>query len=382
MERIQEITYWLTAWLDDSVQTEKDPAFLAFLQQDTNREDFENMLKKYRKARKIVFCHRICKETAWEKTMQKVRRQKHLVKLYRLIVSATAAAVLVIGLLVFFIPRADRRTESDLLVSGAALQRAFIQTEDGQEYLLSDTAEKIVSAYSGVDIVVDSDKNVRYVVKDSVRMAHCTNTLVVPRGGFYSIVLSDGTKIRLNAESRLIYPVAFTGQERVVQLTGEAYFEVAAEIDHPFRVICGTREVVVTGTKFNISTYTGELCATLAEGTVSVANGREQQCLQPGQQAVVSDEEICVRQVETSLYTAWVEGKFVFDNARLEDIVKTLTRWYDVEFDFKEPSLKELTFTLSAPCDENLLFVVKLLEGVSVARFQTEGKKIGISAVY
>lgn len=81
--------------------------------------------------------------------MQKVRRQKHLVKLYRLIVSATAAAVLVIGLLVFFIPRADRRTESDLLVSGAALQRAFIQTEDGQEYLLSDTAEKIVSAYSG-----------------------------------------------------------------------------------------------------------------------------------------------------------------------------------------------------------------------------------------
>ena len=76
MERIQEITYWLTAWLDDSVQTEKDPAFLAFLQQDTNREDFENMLKKYRKARKIVFCHRICKETAWEKTMQKVRRQK------------------------------------------------------------------------------------------------------------------------------------------------------------------------------------------------------------------------------------------------------------------------------------------------------------------
>lgn len=167
-----------------------------------------------------------------------------------------------------------------------------------------------------------------------------------------------------------------------MQLTGEAYFEVAADIDHPFRVICGTREVVVTGTKFNISTYTGELCATLAEGTVSVANGREQQCLQPGQQAVVSDEEICVRQVETSLYTAWVEGKFVFDNARLEDIVKTLTRWYDVEFDFKEPSLKELTFTLSAPCDENLLFVVKLLEGVSVARFQTEGKKIGISAVY
>lgn len=167
-----------------------------------------------------------------------------------------------------------------------------------------------------------------------------------------------------------------------MHLAGEAYFEVAANAERPFRVIYDNREVVVTGTKFNVSTYTGELCVTLTEGVVSVANGRHQQRLQPGQQAVVSDEEIRVQQVETALFTAWVEGKFVFDNVRLEDIVKSLTRWYDVEFEFTDPTLKELTFTLSAPCDENLLFVVKLLEGVSSARFQAEGKKIGISAVY
>lgn len=379
MERTQEIIYWLTAWLDDSAQVEKDPAFQAFLQQDTNQENFNEMLKKYRKARKTVLCHRISTEMAWKKTMQKVCRQKRLATLYRLAVAATVAAVLIVGI---FVHWTGRRAESDLLASMASGQKVVIRTEDGREYLLADTTGKIVSAYSGVDIVVDSDKNVHYVVYDSVRAAHCTNTLVVPRGGFYSIVLADGSKIRLNAESCLTYPVAFTGQERVVQLTGEAYFEVVANAECPFRVICGTREVVVTGTKFNISTYTGELCATLAEGIVSVANGRQQQCLQPGQQAVVSDEEIHVQQVETSSYTAWVEGKFVFDNTRLEDIVKTLTRWYDVEFEFKDDRLKELTFSLSAPCDENLLFVVRLLEGVSVARFQTEGKKIGISAVY
>lgn len=337
------------------------------------------MLKNYRKARKIVLCHRISEEVAWEKTMQKVRRQKRLAHVYRLAVATAVAAVLALGI---FIHWPERQPNSDLLVAVAGLHKAFIQTEDGQEYFLSDTTRKIVSAFSGVDIVVDSNKNVRYVVKDSARFAYRRNTLVIPRGGFYSIVLSDGSKIKLNAESRLTYPVVFTGQERVVWLTGEAYFEVAANAEQPFRVICGTREVVVTGTKFNISTYTGEMCATLNEGIVTVFNGRQRQRLQPGEQAVVSDEEIQVQQVETSLYTAWVEGKFVFDNARLEDIVKTLTRWYDVEFEFTDPSLKELTFSLSAPCDENLLFIVKLLEGVSSAHFQTEGKKIEISAVY
>lgn len=379
MEHDQEIIRWLTAWLEDPFGTEKDPVFRTFWQQESNRKNFDKMLKNYRKARKIVLCHRIREEVAWEKTMQKVRRQKRLAHVYRLAVATAVAAVLALGI---FIHWPERQPNSDLLVAVAGLHKAFIQTEDGQEYFLSDTTRNIVSAFSGVDIVVDSNKNVRYVVKDSARFAYRRNTLVIPRGGFYSIVLSDGSKIKLNAESRLTYPVVFTGQERVVWLTGEAYFEVAANAEQPFRVICGTREVVVTGTKFNISTYTGEMCATLNEGIVTVFNGRQRQRLQPGEQAVVSDEEIQVQQVETSLYTAWVEGKFVFDNARLEDIVKTLTRWYDVEFEFTDPSLKELTFSLSAPCDENLLFIVKLLEGVSSAHFQTEGKKIEISAVY
>lgn len=379
MEQEQEIIYWLTAWLTDPLRTGKDPAFRTFLQQKTNREDFDKMLEKYRKARKVVLCHRICEGVAWEKTMQKVRRQKRLVRLYRLAVATAAAAVLAIGI---FFHWPQRHPDTDLLASVAGLQKAFIRTEDGREYLLADTTEKIVPAFSGMDIVVDSAKNVRYVVRDSARLSGRTNTLVIPRGGFYSIVLSDGSTVKLNAESRLTYPVVFTGQERVVHLTGEAYFEVAANAERPFRVICGTREVVVTGTKFNVSTYTGELCATLTEGAVSVANGRQCRRLKPGEQAMVSDGEIRVQQVETSLYTAWVEGKFVFDNARLEDIVKTLTRWYDVEFEFNDPQLKELTFTLSAPCDENLLFVVKLLEGVSSARFRAEGEKIGISAVY
>lgn len=373
----QETMLWLAAWLENPAETEKNPAFRIFLQQEGHREDFVKLLKTYRHARKIALCHRVHNQMAWEKTMRKVRKLEHR-KVFRQIGKITAAAaMLVLGILLWW---PAEQPGMDLLVARGGGQKAVIRMADGREYVLSDTAGKIAADLTDVDIWLDEEKNVRYEVKDAAGTEGQTNTLVVPRGGFYSIVLSDGSKVKVNAESQLIYPVAFTGRERVVQLKGEAYFEVSADPQRPFRVICANREVVVTGTKFNISAYTEEMYATLTEGVVTVSNGKSQQRLKPGEQAVVSDDDIRIRPVETSLYTAWAEGKFVFDNTRLEDIVKTLTRWYDVEFEFSDPRLKELTFTLSAPCDENLLFVVKLLEGVSAARFHSEDGRIRVSA--
>lgn len=379
MECDQEMMLWLTAWMENPGETEKNPQFRIFLQQGTNRKDFVRLLGVYRRARKITLCHRIQNQKAWEKTMQKAKWMKRRKIIYRIGRVSVAAAMVILGVILWW---PQKPMETNLLASKAGALKAVIRMDDGKEYELSDSTGMITARLSEVDICLDKDNQVRYVVKDSATMSRKMNTLIVPRGGFYSIVLSDGSRIKLNAESQLSYPLVFSGNERVVELKGEAYFEVAANVQHPFRVVCGNREVVVTGTKFNISAYSDEMYATLTEGIVTVNNGKRQQRLKPGEQAVVSDESIEVRQVETSLYTAWVEGKFVFDNARLEDIVKTLSRWYDVEFQFTDPRLKELTFTLSAPCDENLLFVVRLLEGVSSARFHSEGDRIGISGVY
>lgn len=378
MERDQEMMWWLAAWIEDPAGTAKKAAFTAFLQQEGNRAAFAELLKSYRRARKITLCHRIELSAAWEQVVRKtvrMRRRRLFVRMGRV---AAAAAVVV---LCFFLRQPEEQVVPDLLASEAASPRAVIRVAGGEEYALSESTGGMVAGLAGADIYRDEQNNIRYAVKDSAGMGRQTNTLSVPRGGFYSIVLTDGTSVRVNAASQLTYPVVFSGEERVVHLQGEAYFEVAADARHPFRVVCGSRQVVVTGTKFNVSAYADEMCATLAEGVVTVHNGKGRQLLKPGEQAVVSDEDIRVQPVDVSVYTAWIKGEFSFDDTPLEEILETLGRWYDVEFDFADPRLKEVPFTFSAPRDENLMFVVRLLEGVSPARFASGDGCVTVSSV-
>lgn len=369
---------WLSAWLEDPAGTANNAAFTDFLRQEGNRAAFAELLKSYRRARKITLCHRIRPSEAWDEVMRKtgrMRRRRLFVRIGRVAAVAAVAALWLFGRQPAELP------VPDLLVAEAASPKAVIRLAGGEEYALSDSTGGMVAGLAGMDIYQDEQNNVRYAVKDSAGMGRQMNTLAVPRGGFYAIVLTDGTRVKVNAASQLTYPVVFSGGERVVHLQGEAYFEVASDTRHPFRVVCGNHEVVVTGTKFNVSAYADEMCATLAEGAVTVHNGRMRQFLNPGEQALVSDEEIQVRAVDVSAYTAWTGGVFVFDDTSLGEILETLGRWYDVKFEFSDPQLKELTFTFSAPRDENLMFMVKLLEGVSPVRFVSESGCITVSPV-
>lgn len=168
------------------------------------------------------------------------------------------------------------------------------------------------------------------------------NQMETLTGMEYALTLSDGTQIYLNAESRLKYPVVFRGTERTVELDGEAYFKVAKDPGRPFTVKMNGVDVQVLGTSFNARSYTDEeqVVTTLVEGKVTV-NGRD---IEPGEQAVYSKNggRMTVRQVEVGQYVAWQEGTFVFRNERLEDIMKTLRRWYGVEFHFMDERAKEI----------------------------------------
>ena len=158
----------------------------------------------------------------------------------------------------------------------------------------------------------------------------------------YTLTLSDGTQVYLNAESRLKYPVVFRGAERVVELSGEAYFKVSKDALRPFIVEMNGVNVRVLGTSFNVRSYAdeGQVVTTLVEGKVKVND----QDIVPGEQAVYSknDGSTTVRQVEVEQYVAWQEGTFVFRNERLENIMKTLGRWYGVEFHFLDERAKEI----------------------------------------
>lgn len=377
MERDQEMMLWLTAWIEDPAGTAEDADFKDFLQQEDNRTAFVELLKSYRQARKITLCHRIDSSVAWEEVLKKTARMRQR-RLFVRIGRVTAAAAVVA--LCFFLWHPGEQPQPDLLVSGDTSQRAVIRVADGEEYALSNSTGGMVAGLASVDIYRDEQNNIRYTVKDSASVRQQNNTLSVPRGGFYSIVLTDGTRVRVNAASQLTYPVIFSGEERVVYLHGEAYFEVAANAQHPFRVVCGNHQVVVTGTKFNVSAYTDNMCTTLAEGAVTVHNGKIQQALNPGEQAVVSDEDIWVQSVDVSIYTAWTRGEFAFDSSPLSEILETLGRWYDVKFHLLDEELGKVTFTFSAPQDENLMFIVKQLENVSTARFTEEAEGITVSS--
>jgi ferric-dicitrate binding protein FerR (iron transport regulator) len=199
------------------------------------------------------------------------------------------------------------------------------------------------------------------------------NTLTNPRGSkVIDMTLADGSRVWLNAGSSVTYPVAFVGHERKVNITGEAYFEVAHNASMPFKVSKGEMVVTVLGTHFNVNAYDEEadIKVTLLEGSVKVNNT----LIKPGQQAVVGKTVKIVNGVMLDEVMAWKNGFFHFNRASLEEVLGQLTRWYDVEVVY-EGKIPERQFLGEMERDLNLSQVLKILERNQV-HFRIEGKKV------
>ncbi|MCI6413843.1 MAG: FecR family protein [Butyricimonas virosa] len=208
------------------------------------------------------------------------------------------------------------------------------------------------------------------------------NTMRIPVGGFYQLALSDGSKVWLNSMTELRFPVAFTGEERKVYLTGEAYFEVAPDSKHPFIVVTEEgMEVKVYGTEFNMSTYQhGVVQTVLVSGKVGIrvnATGKEVM-LAPKQMAEYSEKMGMVRVEEADpyRYIAWKDGEFVFERETIEEIMERLGRWYDVKVFYENESLKQKRFTGVISRYENIEQVLRLIEGPATLRFEVKGNVV------
>lgn len=208
------------------------------------------------------------------------------------------------------------------------------------------------------------------------------NVLSVPRSCEYRLRLADGTMVWLNSDSELRYPVNFAGRERRVFLKGEAYFDVARNTDMPFRVEAGEMEVEALGTEFNMNVYGDDGClrTTLAEGKVRVSYAATRQAciLEPGEQAVLEEGALSVRQVDLRDIVGWKEGRFVFSDLPLEAIVRQLERWYDVEFDFFDPAAKYYRFTGVIMRHKSLQEVLALLEETTDVKFKANAHEIEV----
>lgn len=252
---------------------------------------------------------------------------------------------------------------------------AILHLSNGQVILLDSLQNGVVTEQNGVKIL--KDKNGLVYVGQAKETLY--NDITTSRGQQWSLTLPDGTKVWLNAASSIHYPLAFNGKDRIVSIKGEAYFEVVHNGSQPFKVQVGNTMIEDIGTEFNINAYDDEasIKTTLLNGSVKVSAGSGSHVLIPGEQAETDNSHIIkISKVNTENVTGWVNGEMIFDNEMLEEVMKKVSRWYDIDVTYsgKIPNRK---FTGSISRKLNLSEFLKLLEFENVD-YKIQGKQLTI----
>ena len=266
--------------------------------------------------------------------------------------------------------------------------RATLTLSDGRVIDLDSSGAGLL-AQQGNTSIINKDGKIIYDPNKKGSGETIYNTISTPRGGQYQLVLPDGSKVWLNATSSIKFPVAFTGNSRRVELTGEAYFEVTKNPARPFKVIVPPQpgrhegaEVEVLGTHFNIMAYGEEekIATTLLEGSVKVMNQaakKQSAILKPGEQVSLShlSELSQPMSVETEEVVSWKNGKFYFNNSDIKVIMRQIARWYDMDVEYRNiPSETQLGGVVSRK--EDLRQLLNYFEIAGKVHFIVEGRKI------
>jgi hypothetical protein len=255
--------------------------------------------------------------------------------------------------------------------------RAILKLGDGSEILLDSAQNGSLAKQGNTQIIKPKAGDLIYQTGASTNDEISYNTITIPRGGYYSVTLPDGTKVWLNAASSLRFPTTFSGKDRKVDLHGEAYFEVAANKKMPFLVMVDQTIVQVIGTHFNINAYDEEtsIRTTLLEGAVKFKYESEEKLIRPGQEIVYTRKarSAAVRAADIDQVMGWKNGFFEFDNLDLPAIMRLISRWYDVDVSFQSSRRIELTGSLSRK--SSLEEVLRLLEK-NGAHFKVNGRTI------
>lgn len=256
--------------------------------------------------------------------------------------------------------------------------RAVLKLGNGASLDLDSLGEGALVQQGQAKIVKLSNGQVSYKSTGDATTATVYNTIIIPKGGQYQLTLADGTKVWLNASSSLRYPVNFSGKERNVELTGEAYFEVARNEQMPFHVQANNVDVEVLGTHFNINSYKDErvVKTTLLEGSVKVTSGKQASKLKPRQEAsVIANGEMKLQDnVNTEEVIAWKNGMFQFRAADIETVLRQAARWYDIRIEYQGGISARFSGQISRSANAEQLF--KILELTNKVRFEIHGKNI------
>ncbi|MEZ2442301.1 FecR family protein [Chitinophaga sp. RCC_12] len=258
---------------------------------------------------------------------------------------------------------------------------AVLILANGNKVVLDTAGNGTVASQAGVDIVLNNGGLAYAHATSGEVVAEELNTVLTPRGRQFSIVLPDGSKVWINAESSLRFPVRFSGKERQVQLTGEAYFEVAENSSQPFRVLVNDKtQVLVLGTSFNINAYGDQprVKATLVTGKVNIRNGKAEAILVPGQEASIASDITVADHADINKAIAWKNGAFDFNNVTIEELAAQLERWYDIEVTY-DHHISQVPFGGKISRKVSLKTLVRLMDGTGLSFRLAEGRKLIIT---
>lgn len=368
--------------LENTLSREEEERVKRWLEVPEHQVYFEQLKKFYRLDERQGISEQELQE-AWVGLHQRIgRRSKDRIKWVLRLAAVAALLVLGIGLWQFLSETSSSfQREFPVEQINPGRRHAILELADGQVYDLSDPeklADKIADR-----IWVDSVR-LDYSQCDTTVLTELNfNKLVVPRGGEFQLVLSDGTKVWLNAESQLRYPDVFSGNTREIYLEGEAYFEVAKDSLKPFVIQDGIQRITVLGTSFGVTNYRGEsqVSTTLIKGRVKVEYpgiSSETYVLIPGNQLFYDREsrQIDKRVGDSYEYIAWKDGKYVFNKKRLEDMLNTLSRWYDFQVFYQNPETKEILFSGELKRFDAFTDILHLIEKTSDVSFRVTGKTV------
>lgn len=339
-----------------------------------NEALFGELCQEHRLAAKMAVYQEVDTEKSLQKNLEMLDRRsarRRRVRILRYAAAAVVAAVVVaVGL---------NRNTTAVMPQIGGMKQAELILEDGRSFLLEEgLTMDIPDEGSAIRV---SDNCISYAGGDASGKMDF-HRIITPLGGEYQLTLSDGTRVWLNAMSRIRFPKYFDDERREVEIEGECYFEVA-ESSVPFVVTAGGCDILVLGTKFNVAAYPDEdrVLTTLCQGRVEISDSTDPQnrcTIEPGQQLSFdkATHNIAVCQTDTDLYTAWTKGRFQYDNNTVEEVFNSLQRWYDIEVVFANEQTRDEVFTGIFPRFSDIGVILELMEKVSDLRFEVEGRKI------
>lgn len=377
-ERIKELAVRHAQGITDEAEERELHTWLA---EDQQREEmFQRLMSREAwnaNLRRFVKSPEEEKET-WRRILNRtVRREKRLRQRLWIQRAALFLLPLTVGAIAWWTAsREDYQLEKSATPSiSPGRAQAELILPQGEHIMLGEETAIIGSGIENKDHTLNYQVSAPYP-KEQQESLHI---LRIPRGGEYTLVLADSTVVFLNAESKLQYPARFEGKERKVYLSGEAYFDVKANPEKPFIVTAGGMDVRVYGTEFNVTAYEGESVRTvLVEGKVGVktTEGSEEVQLHPGQMAEREGNGIVVQEVDTYTYTAWKDGKFVFEEENIERIMERLARWYNLNVFYANENVKNQLFNGVLTRFTEVEDILHVIEQTATVEFEIKGNTV------